>query len=84
MAQSPKADEKSFALSPKLAGEFRSNSLLYREVMEEREEILRHKWYLSERAGHDVGIYETMADWVANHRAAWICAWRTKNNPPRT
>jgi hypothetical protein len=31
-------------------------SLLYKEFLAEREEILRHKWIESEKAGHDVGL----------------------------
>ncbi|MFF2523208.1 DUF4032 domain-containing protein [Streptomyces liangshanensis] len=29
-------------------------------------EVLEHRWYLSERAGHDVGIEATVDDYVAN------------------
>jgi len=32
------------------------HSLLYREFQAEREEILRHKWYESEKKGHDIGF----------------------------
>ena len=32
------------------------NSSLYREFLAEREEILRHKWLESEKAGIDVGF----------------------------
>ena len=37
------------------------NSALYREFLLEREEILRHKWYLSEQAGQDVGFEKTLS-----------------------
>jgi len=30
-------------------------SSLYREFQAEREEIMRHKWIESEKAGHDIG-----------------------------
>ncbi len=33
-----------------------TRSLLYREFLAEREEILRHKWFQSEKAGHDIGF----------------------------
>ncbi|NDC80572.1 MAG: DUF4032 domain-containing protein [Verrucomicrobia bacterium] len=47
------------------------NSALYREFLLEREEILRHKWYLSEQAGHDVGFEKALLDWIVKHRAEW-------------
>ena len=30
-----------------------------------------HRYYLSERAGHDVGIAKTVEDWLQNHSADW-------------
>jgi len=47
------------------------NSLLYREYQAEREEILRHKWIESEKAGHDVGFEQALTNWVINHRSGW-------------
>ena len=32
------------------------NSVLYKEFLAEREEILRHKWIESEKAGYDIGF----------------------------
>ena len=32
------------------------NSVLYKEFLAEREEILRHKWIESEKAGKDIGF----------------------------
>jgi len=46
-------------------------STLYREFQAEREEILRHKWIESEKAGHDIGFEKALISWVINHRAAW-------------
>jgi hypothetical protein len=37
----------------------------------EREEILKHKWHLSEQAGHDVGFEKGLLDWIVKHRVAW-------------
>ena len=34
-------------------------------------EIERHKWFLSQNAGHDVGFENAAADWVANYAAKW-------------
>ena len=47
------------------------NSSLYREFQAEREEILKHKWLQSEKAGHDIGFERALTDWIMNHRAEW-------------
>jgi hypothetical protein len=47
------------------------NSSLYREFQAEREEILRHKWIESEKAGRDIGFEQALTDWIIKHRAAW-------------
>jgi hypothetical protein len=47
------------------------NSMLYREFLAEREEILRHKWIESEKAGHDIGFEKALLDWVMRHRGSW-------------
>jgi hypothetical protein len=47
------------------------NSVLYREFLAEREEILRHKWLESERAGYDIGFERALLDWIVKHRASW-------------
>ena len=46
-------------------------SSLYREVLAEREEILRHKWLESEKAGRDIGCELALISWVVHHRAEW-------------
>lgn len=47
------------------------NSSLYREFQAEREEILRHKWIESEKAGFDIGFERALTDWIVKHRAKW-------------
>ena len=46
-------------------------SLLYKEFLAEREEILRHKWLESEKAGHDIGFEKALLDWIVRHRSSW-------------
>jgi hypothetical protein len=46
-------------------------SLLYREYLAERSAILEHKWYMSEKAKHDVGFEKALLDWVLKHRTKW-------------
>jgi hypothetical protein len=47
------------------------SSALYKKFMEEREEILKHKWIESEKAGQDIGFEKALLDWVFNHREKW-------------
>jgi len=46
-------------------------STLYREFAAEMEEIQRHKWLESEKAGQDIGFEKALISWVINHRTAW-------------
>ena len=46
-------------------------SSLYQQYLAEREEVLRHKWLESERAGCDIGFERALMDWIVNHRAKW-------------
>ena len=60
--------------SPEGAGsgtELVRNSSLYREFQAEREEILKHKWIESEKAGYDIGFERALTDWIIKHRAKW-------------
>ena len=52
-------------------GAFLEKSSLYQQYLDEREEVLRHKWLESERAGRDIGFERALMDWVLNHRAKW-------------
>ena len=47
------------------------NSSLYREFQAEREEILKHKWIESEKAGYDIGFERALTDWIVKHRSKW-------------
>lgn len=47
------------------------NSVLYKEFLAEREEILRHKWLESEKAGHDIGFEKALLDWIVKFRSSW-------------
>jgi hypothetical protein len=44
---------------------------LYQEFLAEREEIQKHKWLASERAGRDIGLENALVSWVLYHRAQW-------------
>jgi hypothetical protein len=51
------------------ANDLLKNSSLYREFQAEREEILRHKWIESEKAGRDIGFEQALTDWIIKHRS---------------
>ena len=53
------------------ANDLLKNSSLYREFQAEREEILRHKWIESEKAGRDIGFEQALTDWISKHRSSW-------------
>ena len=50
---------------------FLKNSVLYKEFLAEREEILKHKWIESEKAGSDIGFEKALLDWIVKHRSQW-------------
>ena len=50
---------------------FVKNSVLYKEFLAERTEILRHKWIESEKAGKDIGFEKALLDWIVKHRSNW-------------
>jgi hypothetical protein len=62
------SDDKKESLS---ANELLKNSSLYREFQAEREEILKHKWIESEKAGRDIGFERALTDWIIKHRSKW-------------
>ena len=56
---------------------FVQRSGLYQEFLAERDEILRHKWLESEKAGHDIGFERALLDWIRNHRDQWRSSRRS-------
>ena len=60
------------------------NSSLYREFQAEREEILKHKWIESEKAGYDIGFERALTDWIIRHRSKWRKARQTAAVQPVT
>jgi hypothetical protein len=48
-----------------------NKSVLYKEFLAEREEILCHKWIESEKAGCDIGFERALVDWSLKYRTAW-------------
>ena len=44
----------------------------YKQFEAERQEILKHKWYESEKAGHDVGFGRALIDWTIKFKTKWL------------
>jgi hypothetical protein len=61
-------DQTKESLQP---GDLLKNSSLYREFQAEREEILKHKWIESEKAGRDIGFEQALTEWIVKHRSKW-------------
>jgi hypothetical protein len=59
------------AKQPSSSEDLLKRSSLYREFLAEREEIMRHKWLESEKAGCDIGFEQALTDWIVKHRAQW-------------
>jgi hypothetical protein len=51
---------------------------IYQEFLAMREEIMKHKWIESEKAGHDVGLEFAIKDWMKNHRENWLKSRKEK------
>ncbi|MGF1448792.1 MAG: hypothetical protein ACFB20_05195 [Opitutales bacterium] len=62
--------------------DFIQRSSLYQEFLAEREEILRHKWLESEKAGYDIGFERALLDWIRNHRESWRARRRAGTASP--
>jgi hypothetical protein len=59
---------ESFADNPP---ELLKRSRMFQEFLAERDEVLRHKWLESEKAGYDIGFERALIDWMVKHRPAW-------------
>jgi hypothetical protein len=50
--------------------------LIYKEIIAQKEEVFRHKWLESEKAGRDIGYDAALIDWVMRHKTEWKKAKR--------
>ena len=55
-----------------------ADTLLYKEYLAQKEEVMKHKWYESEKAGHDIGFVQAIIDLTIKHKTEWLN--RRKNN----
>ena len=58
-------------------------SSLYKKILAERDEILKHKWLESEKTGKDIGFERALLDWIRKHRDGWRAARRPKTSISR-
>ena len=61
----PEGPDREEAANPLLG------SSVYQAFLAEKEEILRHKWIESQKAGKDIGFERALFDWVRYHRDGW-------------
>jgi hypothetical protein len=45
--------------------------LIYKDVLAQKQEIERHKWFESEKAGKDIGYDAALINWVMKHKSEW-------------
>jgi hypothetical protein len=48
------------------------HSMLYKEFLAERDEILRYKWIESEKAGCDIGFERALMHGIIKYRSVWL------------
>ena len=54
-------------------------SLYYRHVVDECNEIDKHKWIESEKSGFDIGKDKARWSWITHHKNKWHSHWISKN-----
>lgn len=70
--------------TPEEGAQFLKNSVLYKEFLAEREEVLKHKWIESEKAGSDIGFEKALLDWIVKHRSNWRERRLRETRPAKT
>jgi len=56
-----------------------SDTSVYKEFLAMKEEIMKHKWYESEKAGYDIGFARALIDWTMKFKTQWIKTRKKKN-----
>ena len=51
--------------------DFVRSSSLYKEFLAEHEEIMKNKWFMSEKAKTDVGFDRAFIDWIIKYKSGW-------------
>ena len=45
---------------------------IYSKFVDMKNEVLKHKWIESEKAGQDIGFEKALIGWVNKHRNGWV------------
>ena len=56
-----------------------NRSSFYKRQVDEITEIEKHKWFESEKVGHDIGGNRAMLDWMRKYRVNWNKEWLENN-----
>ncbi len=49
-----------------------ADTSLYKEFLAMKEEVMKHKWYESEKAGYDIGFARALIEWTIKFKTKWI------------
>lgn len=52
---------------------------IYQEFLAMKEEVMKHKWYESEKAGYDIGFARAVIDWTMKFKSKWVEGRKKKN-----
>jgi hypothetical protein len=52
---------------------------IYQEFLAMKNEIMKHKWYESEKAGYDIGFPKAVIDWTVKFKSKWVTSRKKKN-----
>jgi hypothetical protein len=55
-----------------------TDTSLYKEFLAMKEEVMKHKWYESEKAGYDIGFARAVIDWTIKFKTQWIRSRKNK------
>lgn len=82
LRKEPSLEDAIQSWEAKFARPWRRKKALH-DVAAQLEEIKRHKYHLSQKAGRDVGWEAAAADWVTTHASAWREWWERQpgSNP---
>jgi hypothetical protein len=53
-------------------------SSIYKEFAAMKEEIMKHKWIESEKAGYDIGFSKALIDWTIRFKSTWFKSRKKK------
>ncbi len=51
---------------------FMTKRCIYSKFIDMKNEIMKHKWIESEKAGKDIGFEKALVDWIEKHRTGWV------------